>query len=175
MTVFILTSTYFFVSWLLQCNHFKLSHNLWRGLLVKKVTKDVYVCGVELTTDILGGKWRIMILWYLRKKSLRFGQLKRSLKGISEKVLSQELKQLTELGLIDKKVYYQKPLKVEYSLTNYGRTFLPTLYSIFEWGAHYAEIFNIPLIIDEATIDEVLNEKERFLLEYKNNKLESVN
>lgn len=132
---------------------------------MKKMAKDVYVCGVELTMDILGGKWRIMILWYLRNKSLRFGQLKRSLKGISEKVLSEDLKQLTELGLINKKVYYQKPLKVEYSLTDHGKSFLPILYSIFEWGADYAEVFNIPLIIDDATINKVLNEEERLLTE----------
>ena len=139
-----------------------------------KVVKNVYVCGVELTTDILGGKWRIMILWYLRNDSIRFGQLKRSLKGISEKVLSEELKQLNELGLIDKKVFYQKPLKVEYSLTEYGKTFLPILYSIFEWGANYAETFDIPLIIDDSTINEVLNEKERLIKERENSKLKSV-
>lgn len=127
---------------------------------MSKATKDIYVCGVELTNDILGGKWRMMIIWYLRKKSLRFGELRRTLQGISEKVLSEELKYLNELGLIDKKVYYEKPLKVEYSLTDYGRTFLPILYSIFEWGANYSKIFDVPLVIDDSTIGKVLNEKE---------------
>lgn len=126
-----------------------------------KPKKETYICGLELTTEILGGKWKMMLLWYLRNKSLRFGQLKRCLNGITEKVLSHELKELTELGLIDRKVYYQTPLKVEYSLTSYGKTFLPILYSTFEWGTAYAKTFNVKLQINDLTIDKVLSEKRK--------------
>lgn len=139
-----------------------------------KPTKDIYVCGVELTTDILGGKWRMMILWYLRKKSLRFGELKRALQGISEKVLSEELKYLNKLDLINKRVYYEKPLRVEYSLTDYGKTFLPILYSIFEWGAKYSKMFDIPLVIDDSTINKVLSEREYLSKDLVNKNLKSV-
>lgn len=141
---------------------------------MNKPKKDIYVCGVELTNDILGGKWRMMIIWYLRKRSLRFGQLRRSLQGISEKVLSEELKYLTELGLINKKVYYEKPLRVEYSLTDYGKTFLPILYSIFEWGAKYSKMFNIPLVIDDSTINKVLDEKKYIYKELNYKLLKSI-
>ncbi|WP_051541813.1 winged helix-turn-helix transcriptional regulator [Clostridium lundense] len=124
-----------------------------------KTKKDLYTCGVELTSEILSGKWKLMILWYLRNGNIRFGQLKKSLDGISEKVLSCELKELIQLGIINKKIYYEKPLKVEYSLTHYGISLLPILYSIFEWGTAYAKTFDVKLKISDSTIHKVLNEK----------------
>lgn len=123
--------------------------------------KETYTCGVELSMEILGGKWKMMILWCLRSRNLRFGQIKRYLNGISEKVLSHELKELTEMNLINRKVYYQVPLKVEYNLTSYGKTLLPILYSIFEWGTNYAKTFDVDLRINESTIDKILDEKEK--------------
>lgn len=69
---------------------------------------------------------------------------------------------MIQLDLINKKIYYEKPLKVEYSLTNCGRTLLPILYSIFEWGTGYAKTFDVKLKISDSTIYKVLNEKMNF-------------
>jgi DNA-binding HxlR family transcriptional regulator len=95
-------------------------------------------CPVQHTHQFIGGKWRIGILWSLRMGSRRFGQLKRDVPGISEKMLIQELKNLESLVVISRKAYPEIPPKVEYTLTTRGKTLIPLIESVVDWG--YADM-----------------------------------
>ncbi|MCR3758325.1 helix-turn-helix transcriptional regulator [Clostridium felsineum] len=98
-----------------------------------------YNCSMELTMEIIGGKWKTLILWYLGKETLRFGQLKKKLPKITHKMLTQQLRALEETGLIHRSVYPSVPPKVEYSLTNSGQSLLPVLKGLCTWALNYVE------------------------------------
>lgn len=98
-----------------------------------------YNCSMELTLDIIGGKWKPVIIWHLGEKTMRFSELKRSLPHITQKMLTQQLRALEKDGLINRLVYAQVPPKVEYSLTNYGKELLPVLSVLCQWGVKYAD------------------------------------
>lgn len=100
-----------------------------------------YFCPVEVTMSIMGGKWTAPILWYLKGKTLRYGELKKMLVTISEKVLIQELKALEDSGLIIRKAYPVVPPKVEYTLSPYGKTIIPLVDLISKWGEAHAKKF----------------------------------
>ena len=104
----------------------------------KSNSEMVRECPVQHTHQFIGGKWRIGILWSLRNESRRFGQLKRDVLGISEKMLIQELKHLQALQVIGRKAYNQVPPKVEYYLTTRGKTLSPLIEGVIEWG--YADM-----------------------------------
>lgn len=92
-------------------------------------------CPVTYTLSVLGGKWKWLIIYLLFEQgTLRYGELKKKLSGITHKMLSQQLKELEAHQLIDRKEYQQIPPKVEYSLTAKGRTLLPILNLMCEWG-----------------------------------------
>ncbi|WP_028579541.1 winged helix-turn-helix transcriptional regulator [Desulfogranum japonicum] len=94
-----------------------------------------YSCTVELTLQVIGGKWKPVILYHLsRVDCLRFGELKKSMPNITQKMLTQQLRELEQNGLVNREVYAQVPPKVEYSLTTFGLTILPVLNSLREWG-----------------------------------------
>jgi DNA-binding HxlR family transcriptional regulator len=96
---------------------------------------DKYTCPVEYTQKIVGGKWKPVILWYLSNDSpKRYGELKKILVSISHKMLSQQLKELETDNLIHREEYRQIPPKVEYSITDKGRTLLPILKLMHHWG-----------------------------------------
>jgi DNA-binding HxlR family transcriptional regulator len=97
----------------------------------------VYRCPVELTIDLLGGKWKAVLLWELSVKMLRFNELTRLFPNATRKMLTQQLKEMERDGIINRKEYYQMPPKVEYSLTDFGRTFMPVLFSMNQWGEDY--------------------------------------
>lgn len=100
-----------------------------------------YVCGLEAALDVVGGKWKALILWHLDPEPRRFGELKRLLPGISEKMLIQQLRQLEADGVIRRQVYPQVPPKVEYSLTAFGDSLNAALEPLCEWGEqHQARI-----------------------------------
>ncbi|MDR3560027.1 MAG: helix-turn-helix domain-containing protein, partial [Negativicutes bacterium] len=84
-----------------------------------------YQCSMELTLDLIGGKWKALILWYLGENTLRFSELRRSLPRITQKMLTQQLRELEESGLVNRVIYTQIPPKVEYSLTESGKSLLP--------------------------------------------------
>lgn len=95
-----------------------------------------YFCSVELALQVIGGKWKPIILWHLRTaKHLRFGELKRQMPNVTQKMLTQQLRELESDGLILRKVFPQVPPKVEYSLTCLGRSVLPVLGQLSDWGA----------------------------------------
>lgn len=94
----------------------------------------VYHCAMDVTMDYIGGKWKSVVLWYLRKGPLRFSELKKVIPQITEKMLSLQLKQLEADGIVKRKVYPEVPPKVEYCLTDEGKTLLPLLEEMAKWG-----------------------------------------
>lgn len=96
-----------------------------------------YTCPVEATLDVIGGKWKVLILWHLKDTTRRFGALKRLIPGVTQKMLTQQLRELERDGLINRVVYAQVPPKVEYSLTQFGITLNPVLEQMSQWGMEY--------------------------------------
>lgn len=92
---------------------------------------------VELSLDIIGGKWKMPILWRLKDKPWRYGELKKSIGKITHKMLAQQLRELEEDGLISRKVFASVPPKVEYSITDKGRTTIPIIESLRNWGEEF--------------------------------------
>ena len=91
-------------------------------------------CPMELALSMIGGKWKTLILWHLNGGTRRFGELQRLTPGVTSKMLIQQLRELEADGLITRKVYPQVPPKVEYSLTDLGRSLKPVLEAMCEWG-----------------------------------------
>ena len=89
--------------------------------------------------NFIGGKWKTVVLWYLRNKTLRFGELKKQIPDITEKMLSIQLKSLEEDGLIKREVFAEVPLRVEYSMTEFGKSLIPILEAVAKWGRHFGE------------------------------------
>ncbi|MEP0366710.1 MAG: helix-turn-helix domain-containing protein [Cyclobacteriaceae bacterium] len=99
-----------------------------------------YPCCTSVTMGIIGGKWKTVILYHLMKGTLRYNELRKQMPDVTERTLSLQLKQLEEDGVVERKVYTTKPpLKVEYSLTELGKTLIPLLKSIAEWGDYVVE------------------------------------
>ena len=100
-----------------------------------EIDQQHFHCAMDVTMHFIGGKWKTVVLWYLRNDKKRFSELKTLMPQITEKMLSIQLKQLEEDGLIHRKVYTSKPpLKVEYSLTDFGKSLIPLLNEIANWG-----------------------------------------
>lgn len=94
-----------------------------------------HVCPIEYTINLIGGKWKLLIVYYLMiDKVKRYGELKKSIDGITHKMLSNQLKELENEGIIVRKEYHQIPPKVEYSLSEKGATLLPLLGMMYDWG-----------------------------------------
>ncbi|RYF64142.1 MAG: transcriptional regulator [Cytophagaceae bacterium] len=99
-----------------------------------------YPCTVGLAMNLVGGKWKAVILYHLKDKERRYSELKREMPDITEMTLSIQLKQLEKDGFIVRKVYGEKPpIRVEYSLTDFGKTFIPVLDAITAWGNRVIE------------------------------------
>ena len=96
---------------------------------------------VELSLSIIGGKWKIPIIWSLKESSQRYGVLKRSLPKVTHKMLTQQLRELEEDEIIIRKVYAEIPPKVEYSLTLLGKSVIPVIDLLREWGEEYRSVF----------------------------------
>lgn len=102
-----------------------------------------YPCCTSVTMGIIGGKWKTVILFHLMENTLRYGVLRDKMPNVTERTLSLQLKKLEVDGVIKRTVYHDKPpLKVEYALTDFGRTLIPLLNAIAAWGElaveHYA-------------------------------------
>lgn len=94
-----------------------------------------YPCCTSLTMGIIGGKWKTVILFHLLSGKLRYNELRKEMPTVTERTLSLQLKTLEEDGIIKREVFTSKPpLKVEYSLTDFGKTLIPLVKSIADWG-----------------------------------------
>lgn len=96
--------------------------------------KKVYLCPVEVTLDAIDGRWKTLILWELRDKTLRFSEVRRRMPEITQRVLTQQLRELEADGIVRRKVYPVIPPRVEYSLTDLGRSLRPVLDVMCAWG-----------------------------------------
>ena len=95
----------------------------------------IHHCAMDVTMNYIGGKWKTVVLWYLKNGTLRFSEIKYRIPDITEKMLSLQLKALEEDGLVQRQVHGTKPpIKVEYSLTDFGKTLVPALEAIAKWG-----------------------------------------
>ncbi|CAN5128312.1 winged helix-turn-helix transcriptional regulator [soil metagenome] len=89
---------------------------------------------VGVTLNVIGGKWKILILWLLREKPIRFGELMKKINGITQKMLTQQLRELETDGLVIRKVFAEVPPHVEYALSDYGRSLDGVLKELCGWG-----------------------------------------
>lgn len=99
--------------------------------------KELPACPVETTLTLIGDKWKVLILRDLMPGTKRFGELKKSVGNVSQKVLTAQLRTMEESGLVNRKVYAEVPPRVEYSLTELGRSLKPILDSMRAWGEAY--------------------------------------
>ncbi len=107
---------------------------------VIKVNGQEYPCTVSLAMDLVGGKWKAVILYHLKEREKRYSELRREMPDITEMTLSLQLKQLEKDGLISRNVFGEKPpIKVTYQLTDFGQTFRPVLEALVSWGNAIAE------------------------------------
>ncbi len=93
------------------------------------------LCPMEFSMTQISGKWKLVILWHIYDSEvMRYGELKRAVSGITDKMLSNQLKELVSDNIIHKEVYEEIPPKVEYTLTEYGKSLIPIMEMLFKWG-----------------------------------------
>ena len=105
----------------------------------EKSNDNLPACPVETTLMLIGNKWKVLIIRDLLTGTKRFGELKKSIGKVSQKVLTTQLRDMEESGLISRKVYAEVPPKVEYSLTELGKSLQPILNAMLQWGTEYKE------------------------------------
>lgn len=120
---------------------------------VFKLRGNTFHCAMDVTMNFIGGKWKTVVIWYLRNKTMRFGELRKQIPDITEKMLSLQLKSLEEDGIVKREVFAEVPLRVEYSLTPFGKTLLPIVESIAKWGRHLGDT--------EGKLEEVIPKKKK--------------
>ena len=99
--------------------------------------KDLPDCPVATTLSLINSKWKVFILQKLQERSWRYNELKKSIDGISQKVLTDNLRSLEADGLVERKIFNEKPPHVEYSLTSLGEELKPILDALYDFGLHY--------------------------------------
>ncbi|TDL32521.1 transcriptional regulator [Jeotgalibacillus sp. S-D1] len=105
---------------------------------MSRMDDKVFNCEKELTLSVIGGKWKMLILWHLGKEGTkRFGELKALMPGITQRMLVNQLRELEEDAIVHREVYPVVPPKVEYSLTENGESLMPILDSMYTWGKDY--------------------------------------
>ena len=103
---------------------------------------ELPICPVETTLMLIGNKWKVLILRELLSGTKRFGELKKSIGSVSQKVLTAQLRDMEEKGLLQRKVYAEVPPKVEYTLTDTGYSLKPILDAMYAWGENYKSKMN---------------------------------
>lgn len=95
-------------------------------------------CPVSTTLNIIGGKWKVLILHHLDTRTRRFNELQRLMPAVTQRMLTLQLRELESDGIVHREVYPQVPPKVEYSLTEFGLTLMPVIAAMYAWGQQYA-------------------------------------
>ena len=113
--------------------------------------KPGYSCMLTLAMDLVGGKWKMIILWQLRQGIRRFNELKRLLDGITQKMLTQQLRELESDGMISRTVFAEVPPRVEYGLTELGLGIIPILEALCRFGREFESRFGVESA--EAPVD----------------------
>jgi DNA-binding HxlR family transcriptional regulator len=99
--------------------------------------RQTYGCGLEAALDVVGGKWKPIVLWALAPSTRRFGELRRLVTGISEKMLIQSLREMQADGIVERKDFQEVPPRVEYSLTRFGVSLTDALRPLCDWGSRH--------------------------------------
>ncbi|MGM9947671.1 winged helix-turn-helix transcriptional regulator [Floccifex sp.] len=107
-----------------------------------KTKEELPICPVATSVNLIGGKWKLLIIRNLQIRPWRFNELQRDLEGISQKVLTDSLRQMIEDGLVYRHDYHQNPPKVEYGLTDLGRKLLPIMDALADFGKYYKSLMN---------------------------------
>src|ERR1043165_7004674 len=105
---------------------------------------EEFYCPVKLTADIIGGKWKSLIFFYLEGGTKRFCELRKLIPGMTKKMLTQHLRELERDGIVHREVYAVVPPKVEYSLTKHGATLKPILKLMSAWGTRHRSRYGVP-------------------------------
>ncbi|MFC0212664.1 winged helix-turn-helix transcriptional regulator [Paenibacillus chartarius] len=117
-----------------------------------KQTEKVFNCEKELTLSIIGGKWKMIIMWHLGKGGTkRFSQLRSLIPDVTQRMLTTQLRELEEDGIVNRKVYPVVPPKVEYSLTPRGESLIPILDLMYDWGKQYLKEFEHKVTIRDVS------------------------
>ena len=106
---------------------------------MSKICTETIICPVEATIKLIGGKYKAVILWHLMNKTLRYSELHKKIHKATDKMLAQQLRELERDGLINRTVYPVVPPKTEYFLTDFGKTLVPILDAMCNWGYAYLE------------------------------------
>ncbi len=117
---------------------------------VKEISGKRYRCYFELTLAVIGGKWKPIILYHLSlANAVRFGELRRGMPDVTERMLTRQLRELEADGLVHREVYREVPPRVEYSLTETGRSLIPLLLQMRAWGVDYEKSLGADVIFQE--------------------------
>lgn len=108
-----------------------------KGALMEKLCPNTLLCPVEATIQLIGGKYKAVILWHLMGETLRYSEIHKRMPRATDKMLAQQLRELERDGLVVRKVYPVVPPKTEYSLTEFGKSLAPILDAMCEWGKGY--------------------------------------
>ena len=107
----------------------------------KTKQKHIYSCSVEATLSVIGGRWKPVIIFKLIEDDvLRFGELRKKIEGITERMLTNQLRELESDKVVMRKVYAEVPPRVEYSLTEYGRSLMPIMFAMRDWGTEHMQV-----------------------------------
>jgi DNA-binding HxlR family transcriptional regulator len=102
--------------------------------MARKPRPDLYYCEVATTLEVIGGRWKAVLLFHLIDSTKRFGELRRTLPSATVRMITLQLRELERDGIVRRTVYAKVPPKVEYSLTEFGRTLIPVLVAMRDWG-----------------------------------------
>ena len=111
-----------------------------------KTDKKIYQCPFEFALDMVSGKWKALVLYYLSEETLRYGEIRKKINGITQKMLTQTLRELEKNGLVSRKVYPVVPPKVEYTITKSGAGLIPVFQQLQAWGEAVAKEQGIAII-----------------------------
>ena len=111
---------------------------------MKSICKNTFNCPVEATIQLIGGKYKAVILWHLMNQTLRYNEIHKRIPNATDKMLAQQLRELEKDGLINRTVYPVVPPKTEYSLTERGKRLIPSIIELNKWGLAYLKEMDIP-------------------------------